>query len=535
MKISFVSIENGIIAIGFRKMASMVRSIHPETEVCYISPEKILSFYSWLGKSGKIDGSIPIQDLENIARHLSEADMVCFSSMTPFAELTKQVISAIRRVSAGTFIVWGGIHPIINPEDAINYADAICVGEGEYAFQHFLYDFKAGKDFTSTKNFWFNVNGDIIKNEFLPLHKPEDMDKFLFPLYADGELIYKNGEGFVPLSRSKYVSIYGVAYWTIWSIGCPNKCVYCSNSKFIENDKNYRKLRHPSVDYIIVEVKSVIEKHPHISLIYFTDDSFMAIPFAILEEFAKKWRKEVNIPFCVAGVIPAFVKKNKMKVLVWAGMNRVRMGIQSGSDRILDFYKRPNKPGLIHKSASIISGFSDYMIPPTYDIILDNPIENRQDVFETLNLLYNLPRPFSLNIFALKIIPNTELAKAFTKLNISGKDISDGLTVIEPTLPNAMVHMIVLFKLPKRLFEFLLQYVKPYTEEQPKYPFLFNLLRILHLFKRGIGHLRYMDFSVFPGEVGWVFWKLGIIKFWNRKVLKDRSRLRNIENEIEED
>ena len=52
--------------------------------------------------------------------------------------------------------------------------DAVCTGEGEFAFEELLQGLKDGRDVTSTKNFWFNpTNGnggqEIVKNHFLPL------------------------------------------------------------------------------------------------------------------------------------------------------------------------------------------------------------------------------------------------------------------------------------------------------------------------------------------------------------------------------
>ena len=41
-------------------------------------------------------------------------------------------------------------------------------------------------------------------------------------------------------------------------------------------------------------------------------------------------------------------------------MKRVRMGIQSGSDQVLEFYDRPNKPGLIPHATSILAEYKEY-------------------------------------------------------------------------------------------------------------------------------------------------------------------------------
>jgi anaerobic magnesium-protoporphyrin IX monomethyl ester cyclase len=519
MRLSFVSVEDSITAIGFRKVAAVARAMRPDTEVCYVVPMGMRSFLRLLLKRDEIRAGLSDEDLQNICSHLAKADMVCFSSMTPFAQVTKKIIKAIRVANPKTYIVWGGIHPILDPEDAIQCADAICIGEGETAFRTFLSDYESGKNYTSTRNFWFHVNGKVIRNGFLPLHKPKDMEAFPLPLYADGELLYKKDEGFVPLGLNEYLSFNDLVYNTVWSIGCPYKCTYCSNSRFIENDKDYRKLRYPSVDYIIAEIKSVITKHPHISTIRFHDDSFMAIPSKILQEFAEEWRKEINIPFWVYGLIPIFVKRDKLQILVRAGMNRVRMGIQSGSDRILAFYKRPNRPDLIAKGMSSIGEFSKNMIAPFYDIIVDNPIETREDVLDTLNLLYNAPRPYCAFVYALRIIPNTEMANDFAKLNVCAKDIGEGYKTARPTLANAMVYMMSVFRPPKWIYNQMLKHVKPY-EEDPERSLLFPICHILYKFRVAYDMIQSLDFSVIPGKTGWVLWKLGIIGFFQRKRMK---------------
>jgi anaerobic magnesium-protoporphyrin IX monomethyl ester cyclase len=519
VKLTFVSIEDSITAIGFRKMAAIGRALHPEMEVCYIVPMGFREFFKLLFKHDDIATDLSDGGLESIGRHFSKADMVCLSSMTPFADVTKKIIRAIRAANSKTYIVWGGVHPIIDPEDAIQFADAICVGEGETAFQTFLSDYENSRDYTGTKNFWFNADGKIIRNSFLPLHTPEEMEKFPPPLYAERELIYSEAKGFVPLGLFEYLSFSDLVYNTVWSIGCRNECTYCANSKFIDNDKNYRKLRYPSVNYIIAEIKNVITKHPHISTIRFHDDSFMAIPFKILQDFAEKWRKEIGKPFWVYGLIPIFVKRDKMAILVTAGMNRVRMGIQSGSDRILEFYKRPNRPGLIASGMNIIGDFSKFMISPFYDIIVDNPIETREDILETMNLMYNAPRPYCIFVYSLRIIPNTEMAKDFERLGIHAKDMGQGYKQTKPTIANAMIYMLSVIKPTGWLFSLWLNRIDPYREN-PQKTILFPIFRTLYKLRIVYDQIKSLDFSAFPGRTGWLLWKMGIIGFIQRRRMK---------------
>ena len=172
-----------------------------------------------------------------MAKHFAKFDIVATSSMTPYAEINRSLFTKIKKLNPNVYLIWGGIHPIVDSEDAIKYADAICTGEGEFAFRDFLKDFKAGNDFTKTGNFWFRKNGEVVRNGFLPLQHQNDMDGLPLPLYADNELIFKKDKGFIPLQGREYRRLNGIGYHTVWSIGCPFKCSYCSNSKFIDNDE----------------------------------------------------------------------------------------------------------------------------------------------------------------------------------------------------------------------------------------------------------------------------------------------------------
>lgn len=528
MKVCFVSIESGIITVGFRKMAAVLRELQPEAEICYIVPANHMSFASFLlGGSG---AALPESDLEGIARRLAAADLAAFSSMTSFAGLTKDLIARTKRIRPEVSVVWGGIHPIVDPDDAILHADAICVGEGELAFREFFRKFSAGEDVTGTKNFWFNANGRVVKNGFLPLQTSEMMAGFPPPLYADRELIYKNGRGFVPLGPAEYRELNGISYHTVWSIGCPFNCAYCSNSKFIENDINYKKIRYAPADCIIREVKTAVERHPHISAVLFHDDSFIGLPVAVLKDFAEKWKTQIDIGFSVVGALPGLVNKEKIEILLDAGMRRIKMGIQTGSDTILKFYKRPATAESTRRAVAIISEFTPYMIPPTYDIILDNPVETRQDVVDSLRFVYDMPRPYDLNIFSLRVLPNTELAGRLQAMNIRHPTITEkSYTEVKPTAANILMFGINILKPSEKTFQYLLKFAKPYGENQREFPMLLFIVRTIYLLKRGLHHLKFLEFSYFPGFVGnagYLLWKTGTLRRHHQKLLRRyRQRL----------
>jgi radical SAM superfamily enzyme YgiQ (UPF0313 family) len=316
------------------------------------------------------------------------------------------------------------------------------------------------------------------------------------------------------VTRAEYLENNGLAYQAIWSIGCPLHCTFCGNTVFIANDPKYKRLRHPSARYMVDEVKRAKKIHPHISSVLFHDDSFMAIPLRELTEFAKMWREEIKLPFTVYGVIPSYVQKDKMEVLTWAGMNRVRMGIQSGSDRILQFYRRPTPVARIEQAAQTISEFSRYHINPAYDIIVDNPVETRQDVVDTLELIYRLARPFTCNIFSLRVIPNTVLEQQMKESGIDLDMINANYTTLRPTFANVILYILLTLRPPRKIFDRLLKRVRAFSEPQSSHPILIRLVRIPWLIKQGFRHLRFGEFSVITGRTGFLLWRIGALKLW---------------------
>ncbi len=528
MKVKLVSLEDGITSCGFRKIAAYVSRINADTEACYITTRRYRSVLNSI--KGTVGGKGELGDVEidEIAHGLAGSDLVGFSSMTGYSELTKRIATRVREIDPSTFILWGGIHPIIHPEDAILAdVDAICTGEGEFAFEEFFDRFKDGRDYSRTENFWVKQGDKVVRNGFRPLMTAEEMETLPFPQYGQSERIYRQGEGFKPAKLGDYLANDGLGYTTLWSIGCPFHCSFCGNTKFIANDPLYKKIRHPSARYIVDEVKDVRSRLGHVSQVSFHDDSFMAIPYRELETFAELWKKELDIPFAVYGVIPNYVKREKFEILTWAGMNRVRMGIQSGSQAILDFYKRPTPPERILEAGKVITSFAPkYHIPAAFDIIMDNPIETKQDVVDTLELLYTMPRPFTLFIYSLKVIPNTELEKAMKERNVDLETISAnyGLTHLPPRVANLVLYMLAVRRPPRWLFDRMLRRVEGSATPQKEYPRTATVFRTVYLAKRCIDHLRFMDFSIIPGWSGYIAYRLGLVGGWRKYVRKTPPR-----------
>lgn len=526
-RIALVSVGAYLAAYGVRKMAPATKALVPDTKLYFVlTGTQLHSVKNILLTSKKGALILPDSDIDMIATELAQVDLVGFSSMTVDSDWTKKIIRAIRAKNPNTYIVWGGMHPIVCPDDCLEVADAVCTGEGDFAFDELIERMQKGEDWHDVRNFWFRgADGEVIKNGFRPLLTPAEMAQRPHPQYGDGEeYIFEPKKGFVRTALRHYLALNGLSYHTIWTQGCPYRCSYCGNTAFLAIDKKYATIRQTPVDYIIDEVKAAIRQHPHINTVVFDDDCMAALPVPVLKEFSEKWRAQVGIPFFVAGVIPSFVNREKMEILLEAGMNRLRMGIQSGSDKMLKFFKRPNKPGLIRNVTGILADYRKYMILPAYDIIVDIPVESRQDVVDTIRLVYDMPRPYTLSVFGLRLIPGTDLEKTINaqiaagELDIEG--IDKNYRSVAPTMANALIYLTASVRPPRWLFEYLLKYAKPSREKQTEVPIFMGLCRAIMYIKRGFSHIRFMDFSVLPGNMGYWLWKIGLVRFWQRHFVR---------------
>ncbi|MDO8813399.1 MAG: radical SAM protein [Gallionella sp.] len=513
-KVKFVSVESGITALGFRKVAAIARSLNSETDICFIPVNNLYSFISHIFPNKKT--GFGEYDAKLVASYLANADIICFSTMTASAEQTKAIISQIKNINPDTFILLGGVHSIIYPEDAIQMADAICLAEGEIPFEAFYRNFEGKKDFASTPGMWFNTPSGVKKNAPPPLNANDVLSNF--PHLYDGldcKIYDLDKKEMRDINQKDYAAFHGLTHRTLWSIGCPFSCTYCANDVFIGLDKKYTKLRYPSVDYIIDELLLAIENHPHISTIAFYDDNFIALPLDVISEFATKYKEKVGLPFVVFGVHPNIVSKEKIDLLSSVGMNRVRMGIQSGSAKMLEFYQRRTSQDKIRTAVSILAkAANEYnQIPPAYDVISDNPLETRADILESLNFFYALDRPYTLTIFSLRVFPGTQLWNFFANHPEYGnpQEINSSYLDTRKSMGNVLLYMLGTFKPPKIIWNFLLQYVRGYDEPQPDRTTLHFICRNIYLIKRAVDHLLRFDFTVIVGKWTWYVWKTGLV------------------------
>jgi radical SAM superfamily enzyme YgiQ (UPF0313 family) len=127
----------------------------------------------------------------------------------------------------------------------------------------------------------------------------------------------------------------------------------------------------------------------------------------------------------ITGATPSTLNREKLSLLVDAGLQFIRMGIQTGSENTKKLYNRRHTNQQVERAVKIINEFKDKIKNPQYDIILDNPWETEKDLIETLMFLSKFPAPYTLYLFSLNFYPATDLYRKAKAEGIITDDLTD--------------------------------------------------------------------------------------------------------------
>lgn len=157
-------------------------------------------------------------------------DLVGLSGMTQQANRMYEIADEFRR--RGSFIVIGGIHATLMPNEAKLHADSVVIGEGEYLWPQFVDDFL-----------------EEHPKPFYRTNQRFDMSHSIRPRY---DLLNAKNYDVVSVQATR---------------GCPKDCEFCAASKIYGN-----KYRYKPIQCIIEEIE-VLKRIKNFSRIGFADDN----------------------------------------------------------------------------------------------------------------------------------------------------------------------------------------------------------------------------------------------------------------------
>jgi len=245
-----------------------------------------------------------------------------------------------------TPIIWGGAHAIVMPDECLEHADMVCVGEGEDLVVDLadrLREHRAYRD----------IPGLRVRNE-LPVTPTLQTDLSHLPLpdcTCDGShyFVYPQGprsHGIMRIDDSRaYDWLLGGEYYFAPTRGCLYKCTYCTSSKFAEiyrelkdQGQPVKRLRVRDPDAVIRELMWAKDRFS-LACFITADDCFVGLKSDDIRYFAAGYKKHIGLPLLTGGNLVNLTEE-KLRVLCDAGLTGLVMGLQTGSECIRELYGR---------------------------------------------------------------------------------------------------------------------------------------------------------------------------------------------------
>jgi anaerobic magnesium-protoporphyrin IX monomethyl ester cyclase len=304
-------------------------------------------------------------------------------------------------------IVWGGADVFFNPNDALEHADVICMGDGEEAMVEIVDALTGGKSLENIKGIWFRSgNGSIAKTE--PRPRIQDLDSIPIPLWDLSDTYYVSENRIWHQEYHPFGIMQPEVRFLVTARGCPFRCTYCCNNSTGRQVHYGDRIFRRSVDNVIEEGRRIQEQVKSVHHLYIMDEIFN-VGGEWLNEFSERWPKEVGLPFIIMNH-PNAIKAHAMKMLRGAGLCKITMGVQTGSERInRDVVGRAATREKILEAGRIMAENDIFYV---VDLIHENPYEEEEDYRETARTLNEFARPYMLGpVNPLQLWTNYDITK----------------------------------------------------------------------------------------------------------------------------
>lgn len=356
-------------------------------------------------------------DMQIIYDYVIDSDMVGLSFNTFYAPIARTLAMFLKKKGV-KYLICGGNHATAFPEEVIEYCDIVVKYEAEKTLIEIMDNIN---DLERLKN----IHGIIIKSSDA-VHFSDKPPEIVWQLDTipfqslDMDLIK-----FFDLERKIYTpqktNLFPLAeniYFLLASRGCPFTCTYCSNSLYHSLDKNFSKVRKRSISNIISEMEYAVENG--FTSFYITDDNFFSFGLDELKEFNMQYKSKIKKPFSVVGINPNNFRspstEEKLSLLIDCGLSDIRVGIQSGSEKTLKYFKRGYKADDVIRLLNPLERHRKTIWPHPYDklnialdFICDSPWEADEDKIATIKLALKILKQYSIFFYTLVFLPGTEL------------------------------------------------------------------------------------------------------------------------------
>lgn len=348
-----------------------------------------------------IDGRMSESAHEDVLKAIDGA--ICFGTTVLTGRPIEDAVEITRKVKQSSptlTTVWGGWHTSLFPTQPLEEEKSIDIsvqGQGEITFQEIVTSLIEGADLNDIRGICFrDKKGEVIKNPPRVLTKMDELPEVNYELIKVEDYFKKKGQ-----FQFDFIS----------SIGCFYRCTFCADpyvfgrkfsaispTKMLDTfEKNYKKYRFNSIN--------------------FQDETFFTYRDRVIEMAEGLIERNIKIKW--AATMRADqgdrLSQEDFNLLAKSGLFRVLVGVESGSQEMMDWLKKDIK---IEQVIATAEKCKKANIGIQFPFIVGFPEESSKAFRNSINFaikLSNLSPEFKPVIFYYKPYPGTPITDDLIK------------------------------------------------------------------------------------------------------------------------
>lgn len=388
-----------------------------------------------------IDAAVEGLSVERVVKRITNfsPDIIGITTFTVSVYSAYGLAREIKTRFPGIKIVVGGPHITSNTNDLLKHPDIdiAVIGEGEITFKELIEAIEKGQNLDKVKGLAYNVKGEIFFTS--PREFISDLDILPFPArHLVPIRLYKPQ----PNDQKRLPKLSMIS-----SRGCPYSCIFCDKGVF----KNIYRSFSPK--YIVNEMFH-LAKDFKAKDIAFVDSTFTPNKNRVYEIVREIKNSNLSVSW-TCSVRANVLDRKLLKEMKDAGCWRVRLGIESGNDEVLEFIKKGITKYQVRKVANWAYELD---LEPKGFFMIGHLIDTKKTIGETIDFACSLPlKDITVQVNTpLKNTPQYQLIEKYGKL--ISRDFSN-YSFWEPVfIPNGLTYRDFFYYYRRFYFKF---YLKP--------------------------------------------------------------------------
>jgi radical SAM superfamily enzyme YgiQ (UPF0313 family) len=301
-------------------------------------------------------------------------DVVGISALTPTFRQGVNIAKAIKAEMPDIKVVFGNYHATFTYDRVLRkypFVDYVVLGEGEFSFLELVNTLEKNGEIRKVSGVAYRHNGGVSK--VIPRPLIQNLDELPIPDRSLLEQEYHSEIMGMLGSGGKFTTM-------LTSRGCPYSCRYCACAAFSQ-----RKVRFRSPEAVVAEMERLYSDG--YEEVGFVDDNLLVNRKRMEKICDLLKEKKIRLNLWAEGRVD-HASRELMGKFAEVGCKIIYFGMESGSQKVLDYYSKGITPEMSRKAVRNCKEAGIENVVGSF--IVGAPIETEADVRQTFDFAMSL-------------------------------------------------------------------------------------------------------------------------------------------------